>query len=143
MKDIIVWAIHAPAGTLALVTAVVAMSAGKGSALHRKAGSCFTLSMMIMLVSGVAAAYLKGSTDDMMLGAIVMYTVFTARLAARHKKNETGLMEVIALIWLLGFGITSFSISAGWREVMAPAAYLVWGGCAILCALGEMRQGVE
>ena len=140
MKDIIVWAIHAPAGTLALVTAVVAMSAGKGSALHRKAGSCFTLSMMIMLVSGIAAAYLKGSTDDMMLGAIVMYTVFTARLAARHKKNETGLMEVIALIWILGFAITSFSISAGWREVMAPDVYLVWGGFAVLCALGDMRN---
>ena len=140
MKDIIVWAIHAPAGTLALVTAVVAMSAGKGSALHRKAGSCFTLSMMIMLVSGIAAAYLKGSTDDMMLGAIVMYTVFTAWLAARHKKNETGLMEVIALVWILGFAITSFSISAGWREVAAPVAYLVWGGFAVLCALGDMRN---
>jgi len=87
MKDIIVWAIHAPAGTLVLVTAVFAMFAKKGSVLHRKAGSCFTLSMIVMLVSGVAAAYLKSSIDDMMLGAIVIYTVFTAWLAVYHKKN--------------------------------------------------------
>ncbi|UCH40262.1 MAG: hypothetical protein JSU67_00720, partial [Gammaproteobacteria bacterium] len=73
MKDIIVWAIHAPAGTLALVTAVVAMFAKKGSALHRKAGSCFTASMIVMLVSGIVTAYLKDSIDDMMLGAIVLY----------------------------------------------------------------------
>lgn len=140
MKDTIVWAIHAPAGTLVLVTAVVAMFAKKGSEIHRKAGSCFTVSMMVMLVSGIAAAYLKDSIDDMMLGAIVLYTVFTAWLAVHHKKNETGLLEVMALIWIVGFAITAFSISMGWREVEVPSAYLIWGGLAILCALGDIRN---
>lgn len=140
MKDIIVWAIHTPAGTLVLVTAVVAMFAKKGAALHRKAGSCFTASMMVMLVSGIAAAYLKDSIDDMMLGALVMYTVFTAWLTARHKKSETDHMEVMALIWIIGFAIVAFSISMGWREVEAPVVYLVWGGLAIACALGDIRN---
>ena len=140
MKDIIVWAIHAPAGTLVLLAAVVAMFAEKGSALHRKAGACFTVSMMVMLVSGIVAAYLKDSIDDMMLGVIVMYTVFTAWLTARHKKNETDYMEVMALIWIIGFAIVAFSISMGWREVEVPVAYLVWGGLAIACALGDMRN---
>ncbi len=141
MKDIIVWAIHAPAGTLVLGTAVVAMFSKKGSALHRKAGSCFTASMMVMLVSGIAVAYLKDSVDDMMLGAIVLYTVFTAWLTVHHKKNETGLLEVIALIWVVGFAITAFSISMGWRAAeVPPMAYLIWGGLAILCALGDIRN---
>ena len=138
MKDIIVWAIHTPAGTLVLVTAVIAMCAKKGSALHRKAGSYFTVSMMIMLVSGIAAAYIKDSINDMMLGAFVMYSVFTAWLAVSHKKNETGLLEVIALIWIIGFAIAAFSISIGWREAEAPLAYLIWGGLAIFCALGDI-----
>jgi hypothetical protein len=140
MKDIIIWAIHTPAGTLVLVTTFVAMFAKKGSALHRKAGSCFTVSMMVMLVSGIAAAYLKNSIDDMMLGAIVMYTVFTAWLTVHHKKNETGLLEVIALIWVVGFAITAFAISMGWQEVAAPFAYLIWGGLALLYALGDIRN---
>ena len=147
MKDIIVWAIHTPAGTLALVTAVVAMCAKKGSARHRKAGSYFTASMMVMLVSGIAAAYLKDSINDIMLGAIVLYTLFTAWLAVHHKKNETGVLEGIALIWVVGFAIAAFSISTGWREADAPPltdvpplAYLVWGGFAILCALGDIRN---
>jgi hypothetical protein len=140
MKDVIVWAIHTPAGTIVLVTAVVAMFAKKGSALHRKAGSCFTVSMMVMLVSGIAAAYLKNSIDDMMLGAIVMYAVFTAWLTVHHKKNETGLLEVTALIWVVGFAITSFAISMGWQEVAAPFAYLIWGGLALLYALGDIRN---
>lgn len=140
MKDIIVWAIHTPTGTLVLVTAVVAMFAKKGSALHRKAGSWFTVSMMIMLISGIAAAYLKDSIIDMMLGALVMYTVFTAWLAVHHKKNETGLLEVIALIWIVGFAITAFSIDISWRGVESPLAYLIWGGLAILCAFGDIRN---
>ena len=128
MKEIIVWAIHAPAGTLALVTAVVAMCAKKGSTLHRKAGSCFTASMMVMLVSGIAAAYLKDSIDDMMLGAIVLYTSFTAWFAVHHKKNETGVLEEPALVWVVGFAITAFSISTGWREAdVPPLAYVIWG----------------
>mgnify|MGYP000168000619 CR=1 FL=1 len=140
MKDIIVWAIHTPAGTIVLVAAVVTMFAKKGSALHRKAGRCFTVSMMVMLVSGIVAAYLKNSIGDMMLGAIVMYTVFTAWLTAHHKNNETGLLEVTALIGIVGFAIAAFSISMGWREVEAPFAYLIWGGLAILCALGDIRN---
>ena len=141
MKDFIIWAIHAPAGTLALVTAVFAMFAKKGGTLHRNAGSCFTASMMVMLISGIAAAYLKDSTDDMMLGAIVLYTLFTAWLTVHHKKNEMGALEIIALVWVIGFTITAFSISTGWREVeLPPLAYMIWGGFAILCALGDIRN---
>ena len=140
MKDIIVWAIHTPAGTIVLVAAALAMFAKKGSARHKKAGSWFAVSMMVMLASGIAAAYLKHSTDDMMLGAIVMYTVFTAWLTVHNKKNETGLMEVTALIWVISFAIAAFFISMGWREVQAPIAYLMWGGLAILFALGDIRN---
>lgn len=140
MKDIVVWAIHAPAGTVVLVSAVVAMFVEKGSAIHRKAGSYFTVSMMIMLVSGIAAAYLKESIDDMMLGAFVTYTVITAWLAVHHKKNETGLPEVVALIWVVSFATIAFSISLGWREVETPFAYQIWGGLAILCALADIRN---
>lgn len=140
MQDIIVWAIHTPAGTIGLVTAALAIFAKKGGALHRKAGSCFTVFMMVMLVSGIAAAYLKNSIGDMMLGAIVMYTVFTAWLTVHHKKNETGLLEVTALIWVVGFAIAAFAISMRWQEEEAPFAYLIWGALAILFALGDIRN---
>ncbi len=141
MKDIIVWAIHTPAGTLALITAFIAMFAEKGSAYHRKAGSWFTASMILMLISGIAAAYLKGSIDDMMLGAIVLYTVFTAWLTVRDKQNKARLLEVIALLWIVGFAISAFSISMGWQSgEVSSLAYLIWGGLATLCALGDIRN---
>ncbi|MCO4786014.1 MAG: hypothetical protein KC467_08835 [Marinomonas atlantica] len=141
MKDIIVWAIHAPAGTLALITSVVAMCAKKGSVLHKKAGTYFIASMMVMLVSGITTGYLKSSIDDMVLGTIVLYTLFTAWLTVHHKKNETGVLEVIALVWVVGFAITAFSISMGGLETdVSPLAYLIWGCFAIFCALGDIRN---
>jgi len=140
MKDIVVWVIHTPAGTVGLVSAVVALLASKGGALHRKAGSCFTVAMLIMLVSGFVAALLKESTDDMFLSAVVMYTVFSAWLTAHRKKNETGFLERVALIWIVAIAIAALSVSAGWREVIAPNAYLVWAGFAVLCAIGDFRN---
>jgi hypothetical protein len=36
--------------------------------------------------------------------------------------------------------IPAFAISMGWREEEAPFAYLIWGGLAILFALGDIRN---
>ena len=140
MKDIVVWVIHTPAGTVGLVSAFVALFAIKGGALHRKAGTCFTVSMLIMLVSGFVAALLKESTGDMFLSAVVMYTVYSAWLTAHHKRNESGFLEHVAFVWIIAIAIAALFISAGWREVSAPNAYLFWAGFAVLCAIGDFRN---
>lgn len=140
MKELIVWAIHTPTGIIGLVAAIVALFASKGSTLHRKAGNYFTASMLIMLISGFVAALLKDSTDDMFLSAVVMYTVFTAWLTMRHKCNETGMLEYVALVWVIAITITALFVSAGWREVNAPNAYLFWASFAVLCATGDVRN---
>jgi hypothetical protein len=141
MKElIVVWAIHAPAGIIGLVAATVALFATKGSNLHRKAGNVFTISMLIMLISGFVAAILKDSTDDMFLSAVVMYTVFTAWLTMHHKKDETAYLEHVALVWIVAIAIAAYFISAGWRGVNAPNAYLFWAGFAALCASGDVRN---
>jgi len=140
MKEIIVWLIHTPAGTIGLVAATVALFTIKGAYLHQKAGTCFTISMLIMLISGFVAAVLKDSIDDMFLSAVVMYTVFTAWLTAHHKKNETGFLEHMALVWIVAVAIAAFYINFSWREVGTPNAYLFWAGFAGFCAIGDVRN---
>lgn len=140
MKDLIVWVLHTPAGTIGLVAATVALFTNKGTTLHRKAGTCFTIAMLFMLISGFVAALLKESIGDMFLSAAVIYTVFTAWLTAHHKKNETGFLEHVALIWIVAIAIAAFFISAGWGGVNAPNAYLFWAGFAVLCAIGDVRN---
>ena len=140
MKEIVVWLIHTPAGTIGLVAAMVALFTNKGAAVHRKAGTCFTVSMLIMLFSGFVAALIKESPGDMFLSAVVMYTVFTAWLTTYHKKNETGFLEQVALVWILAVAIAGFFMSSGWREAGAPSPYLVWASFAVVCAIGDVRN---
>ena len=140
MKDLIVWVLHAPAGTIGLVAASVALFTKKGGALHRKAGTCFTISMLIMLISGFIAAFLKESTDDMFLSVVVMYTVFTAWLTAHHKKSETGFLEHLALGWIIAVAIVAVLLNSGWREAGTPNTYLYWAGFAVFCAIGDVRN---
>lgn len=140
MKEIVVWFIHTPAGTIGLVAAIVALLTNKGAAAHRKAGTFFTVSMLIMLISGFVAALIKESIGDMFLSAVVIYTVFTAWLTTYHKKNETGFFEQAALGWILAVALAGCVMSPGGREGDATSPYLFLVGFAVCCAIGDVRN---
>jgi len=140
MKELVVWLIHTPAGAIGLVAATVALSTKKGDVLHKKAGTYFTISMLIMLISGFVAAFLKESTGDMLLSAVVMYTVFTAWLTVHHKKNETGFLEQLALVWIITVAIAAFFMNFSGRELGTPNLYLFWASFAVVCAMGDVRN---
>jgi uncharacterized membrane protein len=120
MKDLIVWVIHTPAGTVAIIAALVALFSKKGTNLHRTAGKVFTISMIIMLISGSIAAALKESLDEVFLGGVVIYSVFTAWLTVYHKKGETNLLEYIALIWIVFIAIAAYFANPSWGEMRNP-----------------------
>ena len=140
MKDLIVWMIHTPAGTIGLVAASVSLFASKGGAVHRKAGAYFTISMLIMLISGFVAAFLKESNDDMFLSAVVIYTVFTSWLTAHHKNNETGFLEYVALGWITSVALAAFFMSENWRQIGVTNTYPYVAGFAVFCAVGDVRN---
>jgi len=140
MKETIVWLIHTPAGTVGLVSAVVALFAIKGSALHRKAGVCFTVSMLIMLIAGFVAAVIKESPGDILLSAVVMYTVFTAWLTVQRKIGETGFLERAAITWIIGVAIAAFILSTDRNEAGTPGLYAFWTAFAVFCAIGDLRN---
>lgn len=140
MKAIIVWLVHMPAGTVALLAASVAVCTQKGSAGHRKAGNWFTVSMLIMLIAGFFAALMKESAGDMLLGTVVIYTVFTAWLTAHRKIGETGFLEKAAITWIIAVAIAASILSAGGSEGASLNIYSFWAGFAVFCAVGDYRN---
>jgi hypothetical protein len=108
MKSIIVWLIHFAAGTIAVIAAIVAFTSRKGSRRHILAGRYFIASMLVMLVSGGVAGWLKPSLDDVLLATLVGYTALTAWLSVYRCAAIRRPMEWLALafILLLGLGIT-------------------------------------
>lgn len=140
MKDIVIWLIHTPAGIIVLVAAIIALFANKGAITHRKAGVWFTISMQIMLISGFIAAFIKESPSDMFLSVVVMYTVFTAWLTTYHKNNTTGLLEKVALVWILSVAVTGFYMHFSWHEAGATNPYVLWASLAVIFAIGDIRN---
>jgi hypothetical protein len=140
MKETIIWLVHTPAGTVGLIAAAVALYTKKGSALHRKSGNYFTVSMLIMLVAGSVAALLKESPGDVILSAVVMYTVSTAWLTAQRKVGETGLLEKAAIVWILAVAIAAIILSARRSETDTLSIYHFWAGFAVFCAVGDIRS---
>ena len=141
MKDIIVWAIHTPAGAVGLIASIVILFTRKGTSSHRKIGRLFTVSMLIMLSSAFVAAALKGSVGDMVLSVVITYTVFTAWLTTYHRKGETGVLEYVALTWIVAIGIASVFLNSNWLlETGTPNLYPFWAIFAALCAIGDVRN---
>ncbi len=140
MKEFIVWVIHTPAGSIALVSALVALCSRKGTATHRIAGVYFTVSMLIMLVSGGMAALLKKSLDDAFLSGMVIYTVFTAWLTVYHKKGQTNILEYSALTWIALIAIAAYLADPSWGHIRNPNTYPLWIGFALLFAIGDIHN---
>ena len=140
MKTMVVWALHFPAGSIAVIAAFLAFYYPKGSALHRKAGNYFTLAMLILLVSGGIAGWLKNSVDDVFLAALVSYSVFTAWLTTHRRPGHTGKLEILAVTYVLSLGTLATLVDESWGTLSSPNFFIM---VAILCvcfALGDLAN---
>lgn len=140
MKELVVWLIHFPMGTAAILAAIAAFNYPKGSLKHRKAGQVFTIAMLIMLISGGIAGALKGSVENVFLAALVSYTVFTAWLTVRHRQPVIGMLEYLALVYIVIFGLAALSIDPQWDKVKEPGIYTFDATLALFFAVGDIRN---
>jgi hypothetical protein len=140
LKELVVWLIHFPTGSVALMAAIAAFYFPKGSANHRKAGRVFIVAMLIMLVSGGVAGALKGSVEDVFLAALVVYTVVTAWLTARYRDPVVGTPEYLALVYIVLFGLAALSIDTVWETVRQPGVFIFDAVMALMFAIGDVRN---
>jgi len=93
-----------------------------------------------MLIAGFVAAIIKESPGDILLSAVVMYTVFTAWLTVQRKIGETGFLERAAITWIIGVAIAAFVLSTDRNEAGTPGLYAFWTAFAVFCAIGDLRN---
>jgi hypothetical protein len=140
MKELVVWLIHFPTGAVAILAAFATFYCPKGSSNHKKAGQVFTIAMLIMLISGGIAGALKGSLENVFLAALVSYTVFTAWLTVRHRQPVIGILEYLALAYIVIFGLAALSINPEWGKVREPGVYTFDAVMALIFAVGDIRN---
>jgi uncharacterized membrane protein len=90
--------IHVGAGALALVAGVVAICVRKGGRLHRRAGTVFVVSMLVMAIFACyLALVIPGQLVNVLISIFALYFVATAWLAVWRTSGSIGLPEKIAL----------------------------------------------
>jgi len=105
-------AIHITAGLLALLAGAIALSATKGSPLHRKSGMAFVLSMLVM--AGVAvfmAAFLRPNRVNVVAGTLTLYLVCTGLLAVRRPVQQV--RGWLVALMLLAFATSAYAYALG------------------------------
>ena len=112
--------LHIGGGTIGLFSGTVALFARKGGRLHRKAGTIFFASMLVMAAFAMWLAIVRpGQIVNLFIGAFASYLIATAWLTVRRKSNATAPADKIAfgviLCLLAPFALISFDVAVGVR----------------------------
>ncbi len=103
---------------IALASGAVAVFARKGSYLHRRGGTVFVLSMVVMAIfAGYLAVAVPGQIVNLFIAAFTLYLVATAWVTVHRNERTAGLSEKfalgIALCLCAPFAILSFQLATG------------------------------
>jgi len=141
--------IHMIAGLMAIASGFIALYAAKGSPLHRKSGTMFTLSMLCMTFSAaIISLFLR---TDHVTGVAALFTVYlvcTSWLVVKRTVQESkAVLEGFALAAAV-LGVYSLTL---WFDFLAdpkslitknspPKTLLVFGSISLLCAALDLRM---
>jgi hypothetical protein len=123
--------------------------------MHRRAGTVFFVSMLVMALSGAfIAAFLKPNMGNVFGGVLTFYLVGTGWITVLRKEGETGLAEYALLLVAMEMG--AGGLLFGWEAAHSatrlkdgyPATlYNVFGCIALLCGGMDVsvlvRRGVS
>jgi len=127
----LVFVLHIAGGTVGLFSGAVAAAARKGAWLHRKAGTVFFVSMLVMAASADYLAVARpGQIVNLIIGTFTLYLLTTAWLTARNPDGRPRLADKIALAVILAlcapFLLLSLQLAFGFEPWM-PSSFPLKG----------------
>ena len=142
---------HISMGMLALMSGAAAMTFRKGSRLHRRSGTVFSVAMLIMAATGAfIATFITPVMGNIMGGTLTFYLVASGWATVARKPGETGRLDIgVALIGLatatLGFvfGLQAANSPTHLLDGYPPALYFIFGSVALLGTGLDVRMIVR
>lgn len=140
--------IHIIAGLVAILAGAMAMIAAKGSPLHRKSGTLFTISMLIM--TGSAAIVSLFLRIDHVTGVAALFTAYlvcTSWLVIKRKVQDSYAVLAWFAFAAALLGIYALSLWFNFLEDpktlitknSPPQTLMVFGTISLLCAALDVR----
>jgi uncharacterized membrane protein len=145
--------LHISGGMVGLVSGSVALCARKGGRLHRRAGTVFVVSMLIMAVFGCyLALVMPGQLVNVFISIFALYFVGTAWLTVQPNNGRNRLLQKIALIvgivLCAPFAILCVQVALGLTPLFrsavpfkGPVLVALYGftSLLVLAAIGDAR----
>ena len=141
MPGTILLTIHIAAGSIALLTAVVAIITAKGGRYHVLAGRVYAIAMTVIFLTALPLAILGASVFLLLIAVFSFYLVFAGWRFARNRRGlpqpldwcATGIMGVTGLaMW--SYGVVLGSAGDGQWVTM-----LIFGAIAVVLSLVDGR----
>jgi uncharacterized membrane protein len=115
--------IHVIAGSVALLTGIVILFAGKGTLFHKKAGKVFLILLAVVIFTGLVGVFIYGRNNFLLVITVLSgYLGYSGYRAVKMRHNQPRLADIgVALMSLLlvGYFIYYFhSIGMIWVPVI-------------------------
>jgi len=101
----IILAIHIAAGSVAILSGMIALFAKKGARWHIKIGNAFFFSMLVMSITAVFLAWYQPYRTSLYVGFLTLYLVTTAQRTLKNIGGKNTYFEALALVYILGLFI--------------------------------------
>jgi hypothetical protein len=143
--DAVLWA-HIGGGSAGIASGFVAVLARKGGWWHRKAGTVFFGSMLVMAGVGAVVAPFLNDPISSIAGMLTFYLVLTGWRTVRHQSAGVGAFEYAALAIVLGIGGVDAALYLVAQRMpghtiagVPPPAFFVIGLIVALAAAMDVR----
>jgi len=133
--------VHIVAGSVALLTAAIALVTQKGGTRHVRAGRIYAAAMTLIFVTAVPLAILGSSVFLLLIAVFSFYLVFAGWRFARNYTGSPHIVDwaAIAAIVLAGLGMLGYSaiLSRGGGSQWVTMA--LFGGIALALGVTDAR----
>src|SRR5262249_29869769 len=122
----------------------VGLYAAKGATLHRKSGTVFVYSMLLMSVLGMVLAVGLGKAPSVNIpaGLLTMSLIITSLNTVRPPSATARRLDIVAMMALLAVGLTMTTLgirAVGNGKGASAFPYFMFGIVGLLAGAGDIR----
>ena len=135
----ILLAIHIAAGSVALLTAFVALVASKGGVIHVRAGRVYAIGMTLIFLTAVPLAILGADVFLLLIAFFSFYLVFAGWRFARNRSRRPQPVDwaAVAILGLTGLAMWAYAVALAVDGSGQWVTMLVFGGIAVALSVAD------
>lgn len=132
-------AIHIAAGSIALLTAFVALITAKGGVIHVRTGRGYAVAMTLIFFTAVPLAIMGANVFLLLIAFFSFYLVFAGWRFARNRSRRPQPVDwiAVAILGLTGLAMWGYAVALALGGDGQWVTMLVFGGIAVALSLAD------